>query len=352
MEERTEPATAKRRRKAREEGQVARSTELVGSGVLLGALWALPELWPTVSGHIVEYCSGMLLGASQREVGNSGLQLLANRCLIQIGLLALPILGFVSGGALITNLVQVGWAFSPKAFMPNFSRLEPLAGLKRMVSGRSGVELAKGVVKVGLVGWIGWRFLSGHREELLRLSTSNPAQIAPQIGEMTHQMSVQMVSMLTVLAAADYAYQRWQFERSIRMTKQEVPDEMREAEGNPQVRSRIRQRQREMSRRRMMAAVPSATLVITNPTHFAVALQYESGQAGAPRLLAKGRNLIAQRIRELATANRVPIVQNPPLARSIHDTVEIGAEIPASLYRAVAEVIALVWRAERRLTGS
>jgi flagellar biosynthetic protein FlhB len=159
---------------------------------------------------------------------------------------------------------------------------------------------------------------------------------------------MRMVGTLAVLAALDYAYQRWQFERSLRMTKQEVKDELRESEGNPEVKARQRQRQREMTRLRMMAEVARASVVITNPTHYAVALQYEVGRQGAPKVVAKGRDRIAQRIREIAAEHRVPLVENPPLARSLYKMVDIGQEIPPALYRAVAEVLALVWRLERR----
>jgi flagellar biosynthetic protein FlhB len=346
-EERTEPATPKRRKKAREEGQVARSSELVGSVILLGVLWALPGLAPQMAGKLSTYFLQTVGTLSQGGMSEDGLRYLMGRWLIQVMLLAGPIMGLVAVGALVSNVVQIGFFFNAGQLQPKLSRLDPLAGLKRLLAMRSVVELLKGIVKVAIVVVSGWTYLSDHREGLFQLSATDPARIAPQIGKFAHGMALQMAATLAVLAGFDYAYQRWQWERSLRMTKQEVKDELKESEGRPEIRSRIRQRQREISRRRMMAEVPAASVVITNPTHYAVALKYEMGQGGAPKVVAKGQDLIALRIREIAAAHRVPTVENPPLARSIYRSVDIGQEIPPALYRAVAEVLALVWRAEQ-----
>jgi len=258
-----------------------------------------------------------------------------------------PVLGCVAGVALVTNVVQVGLFFNAGPLQPQLSRLDPLAGVRRLFALRSAVELLKGTAKMAIVVVAGWTFFQGHRDTLFALAASDPVGIAPRVGSLAYEMSLRMVATLAVLAALDYAYQRWQLERSLKMTKQEVKDEFREAEGNPEIKSRIRQRQRETARRRMMAAVPKASVVITNPTHFAVALDYEMGQKGAPTVVAKGQDLIALRIREIAVEHHVPLVENPPLARSLYRTVEIGEEIPQELYRAVAEVLALIWRASQ-----
>jgi flagellar biosynthetic protein FlhB len=272
-------------------------------------------------------------------------------CLLQVALLAGPVLGLVALCALVSNGLQVGLHFSGGLLQPKLSRLDPLAGLKRLLSARSMVELLKGIVKLSVVGVSGWLFLTGHWNDLFQLAAMPATSIGPRVGELAHGMAVQMVATLAVVSAVDYAYQRWQHERSMRMTKQEVKDEMREAEGRPEIKSRLRQRQREISRRRMMAEIPSASVVITNPRHFAVALRYSAGQGGAPKVVAKGQDLIALRIRETAAAHQVPTVSNPPLARSLYRSVEIGQEIPPALYRAVAEVLALVWRSESQGVG-
>jgi flagellar biosynthetic protein FlhB len=348
FQERTEPATPRRRRKAREEGQVARSPDLVASVILLGVLWAMPGLLPRLAEQVTEFCVQTLAVAGQGGLGAASLGGLARRSLMQVGRVAGPVLGVIAAFALTSNVLQVGLHFTPKQLQPRFSRLDPLQGMKRLCNARSAVELLKGIAKVAAVGGTGWYFCSGRREELLRLAVSPPERIAPRIGELAHGMALRMVAALVVLAALDYAYQRRQHERSLRMTKQEVRDEYREMEGNPEIKSRIRQRQRETARRRMIAEVPRASVVITNPTHYAVALKYEMGTPGAPKVVAKGQDLIAQRIREVAEESGVPLMEDPPLARSLYRLVDLGQEIPPELYRAVAEVLAMVWRLDVR----
>jgi flagellar biosynthetic protein FlhB len=289
--------------------------------------------------------------------------------------MAAPVLGLVVAGGAISNLLQVGMHFSSSKLQPRWSRLDPLAGMKRLLTPRSGVELIKGFAKVSVVTFSGWQYLRGRERTLFDLIAADPTQVAPALGELAYQMSLRMVATLAVLAALDYAYQRWQFERSLRMSKQEIKDEFRETEGNPETRAKIRQRQRQAARRRMMASVPKASVVITNPTHFAVALQYELDpgagherspgtraagggrssrrRGGAPRVVAKGQDLLAHRIRQIAVEHAVPVVENAPLARTLYQVVEIDEEIPPDLYRAVAEVLALVWRLDegRRRTA-
>jgi flagellar biosynthesis protein FlhB len=346
-QDKTEAPTPKRRRQAREKGQVARSAELVGSGILLGLLGSLPRLMPSLRDEAGSYWVQTITAAGQRSIGPAALMGLAGGFLVEIGKMAGPVLGFVVAAALVTNVMQVGLHFTAQPLRPQLSRLDPLSGVRRLVTLRSTVELLKSAAKMAIVVASGWSFFQGRRETLLALAASDPAGIAPRVGGLAYEMSLRMVATLTVLAALDYAYQRWQLERSLKMTKQEIKDEYRQAEGNPEIKSRVRQRQRETARRRMMAAVPRASVVITNPTHFAVALEYEMGQKGAPKVVAKGQDLIALRIREIAVEHHVPLVEKPSLARSLYYAAEIGEEIPAELYRAVAEVLALIWRASQ-----
>jgi flagellar biosynthetic protein FlhB len=343
-DDRTEAPTYKRRKKAREEGQVARSAELVGTVMLFGLLASLPALAPGLTDRMMGFWTQAVAAASQGEIGPNTLGDLSGRGLMQIGVMAGPIIGVVAAAALVSNVLQVGLHFNAGLLQPRFARLDPAKGLSRLVTGRSAVELGKGLLKLAAVAFVGWKYYDGHRNGFFMLGMTDPAAIAPRVGEFAYQMALRMIATLAVLAALDYAYQRWQLERSLRMTKQEVKDEYREAEGNPEVKARIRQRQREFARRRMMADVPTASVVITNPSHFAVALQYTVGQKGAPKVIAKGQDLLALRIREIAEKSGVPTVENPPLARSLYRTVDVGEEIPAALYRAVAEVLALVWR--------
>jgi flagellar biosynthesis protein FlhB len=352
-QDRTEPPTFKRRRQAREKGEVARSTELVGSGILLGLIGLLPRLLPGLRDEAGSYWVQTIAAAGQKTIGPGELRQLTEGYLFEVGKMAGPILGCVAGAALVTNVLQVGVFFHTAPLRPQLSRLDPLAGARRLFTLRSGEELLKGVARMAIVIGSGWSFFQGHRETLFALAASDPAGIAPRVGGLAYAMSLRMVATLAVLSALDYAYQRWQLDRSLKMTKQEVKDEFRETEGNPEIKSRVRQRQRETARRRMMAAVPRASVVITNPTHYAVALEYDltagasRRRGAAPVVVAKGQDLIALRIREIAIEHDVPLVENPPLARSLYRTVEVGEEIPPELYRAVAEVLALIWRAGR-----
>ncbi len=345
-DDRTEPPTYKRRMKARQNGQVARSNELVSSAVLFGALGALPSLAPRMNEQVIAFWNSTMLAASHGAADPAKLEDLTRRSLAQVAMVAGPVLGLVAGGALASNVAQVGLRFNPSLLQPKLSRLDPLAGLRRFFSPRAAVELLKGFTKLAIVTTSGWQYISEHRQRVAELAITNPTSIGSAIAGLAHDLGMRMAATLAVVAALDYAYQRWQFEKSLRMTKQEVKEEMKEAEGNPEIKARIRQRQREIARRRMMAEVPKASLVITNPTHFAVALKYEMGQKGAPKVVAKGQDLLALKIRELAEAHRVPTVENPPLARQLHKLVDVGQEIPPALYRAVAEVLSLIWRLE------
>lgn len=347
-EDKTEAASPRRRKKAREEGQVARSAELVSCAGLLVLMYAGPSFAPSLSRQVTEYCSRMVgEAAGAGKMTPAHLVSLVGGCFTMVGGILGPLMIMTVVCALATNIFQVGFFFNPKQLGPKWSHLNPAEGLKRLVQPRSLVELAKSIAKVSVVGWSGWDYLHRHSESLYMLLGMPAAQVAPKVGGFAYQMAMQMITVLTVLAALDYAYQRWNFERGLKMTKQEVKDEYRDSEGNPEIKNRIRQRQRETSRRRMMADVPTATVIVTNPTHFAVALRYEMGQSGAPKVVAKGQDLIALRIRELAVQNGVPIVENVPLARALHKSVEVGREIPSELFRAVAEILAYVWRLER-----
>lgn len=350
-DDKTEPATYKKRKKARDEGQVARSQELVGALILLGIVWSIPALAPGLAKRASEFCTHALAAAGNGRMGAESLGEMAATGLQQVVLIAAPLLAMVMITGLASNVAQVGLHFSPQALRVKPERLNPLNGIKRMVQPQSAVELLKGGVKLSIVAGSAWSFLSARREAIFALAESSPTLIAPSVGVMAFEMIKQMAATLAIVAAFDYAYQRYTFEKNLRMTKQEVKDEYRDAEGNPEVKGRIKRKMREISRRRMMADVKTASVVITNPTHFAVALKYEAGKGGAPRVVAKGADLMALRIREIAAENNVPLVENPPLARSLFKLAEVGDEIPQSLYRAVAEVLALIWRLDARRRG-
>ena len=351
-EDKTEPATWKKRKKARDEGQVARSQELVAALVLLGVVHTIPTFAPGAVRAASDYFVQAFASAGKGRMGAESLGALAENGLWHAVILAFPLLAMVGAIGLVTNVAQVGLIFSPLALRPKPEKLNPLQGIKRLFQPQSLVELLKGGIKITIVVYSGWTFLSDHQNVIVGLAESDPTTIAPRVGVMAFEMVKQMAATLAIVAALDYAYQRYQFEKNLRMTKQEVKDEMRDAEGSPEIKGRIRRKMREISRKRMMADVKTASVVITNPTHFAVALKYEAGKGGAPKVVAKGADLIALKIREIAAENNVPLVENPPLARSLFKLTEVGDEIPQSLYKAVAEVLAMIWRLDARRRGA
>jgi flagellar biosynthetic protein FlhB len=249
---------------------------------------------------------------------------------------------------LVANVAQIGLEFHGQGLAPKFSKLNPLAGLKRIFSLRGLVELAKSLLKIAFVGLIAWSVMSGYISKF-------PSLVRLDLGEIwlfTHSAAFRIILYvslaLMVLAALDYIYQRWQYEESLKMTKQEVKDERKQSEGDPQVKSRIRALQRQTAYQRMLAEVPKSDVVITNPTHLAVALRFDSSAMIAPQVTAKGADYIAERIREVAIENGVPIVENKSLAQALYRMAEIGDYVPVDLYRAVAEVLAYVYRLKGR----
>ena len=344
-EDRSEPATPRKRQKAREEGQVARSQDLGAAVVLVAGLlcihmfflWGFRELSGFLRGMISLVGSPRLHG----ELWPGEVILLGMKAFL---LLWLPLAfgAFLMG--LAAQVAQVGWKLSPKALHLKFDRLNPISGLKKIFALRSLVELLKGLLKALLLLYVLYRAFKNDLSALVETIHHALPLGAAQMGNAVWHLALKMALMLLVMAFFDYAYQRWEFERSLRMSKKEIKDEYKQMEGDPKVKQRIRQRQREMARQRMMQDVPKADVVVTNPTTYAVALQYDRAAMNAPTAVAKGRGVIARRIREIAEEHHVPIVENRPLARTLYDMVEVGEEIPEHLYKAVAEVLAFVYK--------
>lgn len=341
-QQRTERATPKRLEEARRRGQLPRSRDLSAAAVVMAAGAALYLLSDSLGAGLHDLMrSGFAL--SREQALDAGYLQVALGDMLALALHTLaPLLGLVLCAALVAPLALGGWNFSTSALAPDFSRLSPAAGLGRMFSARGLIELGKSLAKFTLVALIAVIFLRHNAAQLLALGRMPLARAIGESFVMVGQALLALGSALIVIAAVDVPLQLWQHARGLRMTREEVREELRESEGSPETRGRIRSAQTELARRRMMQEVPKADVVVTNPTHYAVALRYEESRMRAPVVVAKGADLVAARIREIAAEHAVPLVEAPPLARALHRGVEIGAEIPASLYVAVAQVLTYV----------
>lgn len=347
-EERTEQATPRRRQEARRRGQVARSVELTSVAVFLAVVLVLKAVSEGALRGAMDAVRFALSYPHLTEFSPALALSFASGC-FRYGMKAFaPVIGAALTVGLVVNLLQVGVTFTAEPLAPNLSRINPVAGLARLFSRRAAVEGVKTLLKVVLIGWLAFSAVRAEATTLLRASEIDPLMVLLLVGQLLYQMAWRVGLAMLVLAVLDYGFQRWEYEKSLRMTKEEVKQEMKQTEGDPQVKSRIRARQQALARRRMMQAVPKADVVVTNPTHYAVALQYDAQTMAAPTVVAKGMNLIALRIREIAQQHGVPIVSNPPLAQSLYRTVEVGQQIPPALYQAVAEVLAYVYQLRQR----
>ncbi|MDI2145624.1 MULTISPECIES: flagellar biosynthesis protein FlhB [unclassified Pseudomonas] len=350
-QDKTEDPTEKRKKDSREKGEIARSKELntlaimlAGSGALLvfGGMLAqdLMELMRmnfTLSREVI-----MDQGSMGKFLMSSGLSALLAIQPIMITLLLAAFLGPIALG---------GWLFAAGSLAPKFSRMNPLSGIKRMFSMKSVVELLKALAKFLIILAVALVVLSGDVDDLLRIAHEPLDRAIIHSLQLVGWSTLWMACGLIIIAAVDVPVQLWESIKKLKMTKQEVRDEHKDQEGRPEVKQRIRQVQREMSQRRMMAAIPDADVVITNPTHYAVALKYDSEKGGAPVLLAKGSDFLALKIREIAVANNVMLLESPALARSIYYSTELEEEIPGGLYLAVAQVLAYVYQIRQHQAG-
>lgn len=341
--ERTEDASPQRLEKAREEGDVPRSRELSTCLVLLAAGGGLYALGGGLSHKLKET---MTSGLAFERAAAFDANFLYSKISAMIGDVMIafaPIAVLFIVAALGSPLLIGGWMFSAKALQPKFERMNPLTGLGNIISARAGVELIKAILKTILIGSIAWIVISKQKETIFGLVLESLDHGPEHLGNMLGFSFLAIVAGLVLIAAIDAPYQMWAYAEKLKMTRQEVVQESKEANGNPQIKAKIRQQQREMARRRMMAEVPTADVVVTNPTHFSVALKYSEGN-GAPRVIAKGADAVAAKIRELAKEHNVPILEAPPLARALYKHTELGDQIPEALYAAVAEVLAYVFQ--------
>lgn len=346
-EDKTYPATPRRRQEARKQGNVAKSPEFATSATLLAMIMVLHYAIPGPGGMSL---IGNTRQAFTFDHHNMVFDMTTVRMwqmimLTWIGRLILPATLVTIIVGLAVNVGQVGFYITPEALSPKWNRINPLEGMKRLLSIRGSVELIKGIAKMAIVGCICYTVIRNAIEDGTILSSLGMPLTATlaNIGSIIWTIGIRVAIALFILAIADYAFQKYDFEKNIKMSISEIKQEMKDTDGDPQTKSRIRRIQREMSRRRMMQQVPKADVVITNPTHYAVALVYKQGSA-APKVVAKGRDLIAQQIKDIARQNNVPIVENVELARSLYATVELDRDIPGELYEAVAKVLAFVYK--------
>jgi flagellar biosynthetic protein FlhB len=337
-DDRTEAPTPRRLEKARDEGQVAVSPELAALAALGAAALALALAMPAQIRHLVADLAALLAGAHLLHPGAA----LRDAVLMAAAAAAIPVLA-VLAAAIAAALAQTGLLFHPASLAPDLARLSPMRGLSRMFGLTALAGALKSLAKLGVVGWAAWHAVAGAMPLLEQAPLWSPARLSDGMARLVLQLIAAMLVAQLLIALADLAFVRWQHARSLRMSRQELRDEAKEMEGDPQVKGRLKRLRLERSRRRMLAALPKATVVITNPTHYAVALSYARDGGGAPRLVAKGVDAMAARIREAARAHGVPVVENPPLARALYP-MELDREIPEAFYKPVAEIIAYVWR--------
>lgn len=346
--ERTEKATPKRRQEARRRGQVARSQDLSAAIGLLSVLATVSLLGPTLARRLeVVVAQGLALTAHPDAVTGSGVGAIGAWAVRAFAGAVAPIVAVAALAALVVNAAQVGIRPSPQALKPSFSRLNPLAGLKRLVGPTGLVEAAKSTAKVLVVGGLAYLAVRPRLGQLALLTGATPAQTLSAIGHETRSVALRVVPLLILLALADLIWQKRRLERSLRMTKEEVKQESRQTDIAPEVRRAIRRRQFMQARRRMLADVATADVVVVNPTHVAVALRYDVSKP-APEVVAKGADHVAAAIRSAAEEHAVPIVRDAPLARSLYRDVELGAQIPEQFFLAVAEILAFVYRTAAR----
>lgn len=345
--ERTEEATQQRREDFRKRGQVAQTRELSAVFLLFASMlliWVSSRFFFQQLYEIFTQSLGDSLVAAVREGSMLNFLRLAVE---KTAWLLLPVMAVYWVISFAASLVQIGFLYNEEALQVRWERLDPVSGFKRMLSMKALVEGVKSVMKVGLILGIAYLVLRDQINMLPRLMDFSISEIFSFLGTLTVRLLAGVGCFMLVLAGLDYFYQRWEIEREMRMTKQEIKEEVKSREGDPMIRARIKRVQREVATRRMMEDVPKADVIVTNPTHIAIALKYDETMI-APRIVAKGADLVAEKIKAIAREHGIPIVENKPLARTIFKTLKIGASIPRELYTAVAEVLSYVYRLRKK----
>ena len=342
MSERTEAPTGQRIDKAREEGQVAKSVELNTAAIMLLGMLLLQGPGKTLAENFKTILLQAIVALPTAEISSEWLGKTFLDDIILVGpTLMIVMLGLLLIGASVT-LAQTRFLW--KGFKFDANRLNPLSNLKRLFSVQGLIEVCRSLIKLAVVGWVAYKYLEENMLTLMMLSQMSLGNGLTAWVDMGFGLCIRVASVYLVVAIADYIYQHWNYMRGLKMTKEEIKEEYRQSEGDPMLKGRIRQQQRKIARMRMMSNVPKANVVITNPTHLAVAIQYDHTNMTAPKVVAKGAHLVAFRIGDVAREHGIPVIQNIPLARAIYRTVEIDQEIPPELYAAMAEILVYVYR--------
>lgn len=353
--EKTEEPTSKKLEDARKEGQVAKSKEIANAFSILALFLILKVYLGNMGISFIECFQAVysqIPDAIKMYNGNlptEAIMVIVRSMMIQLIMIVAPVFLVGFAVAFICDVVQVKWKPTAKPLQPKFSKLSPLKGFKRIFSSNSLVELIKSFAKLLVIGYMVYSYLKGRAGQIFLLYDITLNQAIGLVGEIVVDLGIRIAAVYMVIAFLDFGYQKWKFKEDMRMTKQEIKDEYKNQEGDPQVKGKQKQRMREASMRRMMQQLPEADVVITNPTHYAVAIKYDPDKYDAPYVIAKGENYLAQRIKDIAKENDIEIVENKPLARMLYANVEIGELVPPELYQAVAEVLAFVYHLKGRV---
>lgn len=344
--EKTENATPKRKKESREKGQVLQSKEINSALILLFTFLALQLAGKYIYNSLALYIVNIYTYTINDETlfTVNGIHKLFIVMVGQAVKVVIPVLGCAFVVGLLSSYMQVGFLFTTKPLAFKLDRLNPINGFKKIFSKKSIVEFVKSLIKIVVVGYVSFSYVLKQSKHVVNILDMEIPGIVAFLGKATINIALRSAVVLIILAVLDYFYQKWEYENELKMSKQEIKEEYKQTEGDPQIKSKIKEKQRQMAMRRMMQDVPKADVIITNPTHYAVAVRYDQEQDKAPIVLAKGQDLIAFNIRELAEKHEVPIIENKPLARALYSAVEIGEGIPPDLYQAVAEVLAYVYK--------
>ncbi|WP_067729412.1 flagellar biosynthesis protein FlhB [Oceanobacillus damuensis] len=347
--EKTEKATPKKRQDERKKGKVAKSQDINTALLLLFCFIALFVFGGYMLGKMIGVYQHSFTELINWELTEISVHRIFTSMTLETAMMLAPIMAIAMIGGVTSNLMQIGFLFTTKPLKLDLKKIDPIQGAKRIFSIRALVELLKSLFKIVLIGAITFTIIWLYKDDMLMMSFTNAENALAFFGRVTFIMGISSIIALLFLSVFDYTYQRYDFEKNMRMSKQDIKDEYKNVEGDPLIKSKIKEKQRQMATRRMMSEVPNADVIITNPTHYAIAIKYDEEKASAPYVLAKGTDKTALKIKEIAKANKVVTVENKPLARGLYSAADIGDVIPEEFFKAVAEVLAYVYRLEKKV---